>query len=100
MKAALPIRVRSFSLLSRSQYVEQFQQMGCIVIPRRTEVSFLCFFLLLSLNSPSALMGSIISTSLRANLSAHHIYVHGRVYIAARIHIQSPNINSGQVDEE
>lgn len=26
--------------LSRSQYVEQFQQMGCRELPRRTEVSF------------------------------------------------------------
>lgn len=80
--------------------MEQFQQMGCIVIPRRTEVSFLCFFLLLSLNSPSASMGSIISTSLRANLSAHRVYVHARVDIGAHMHVQSPNINSGQVGEK
>lgn len=70
MKAVLPIRVKFFFtspptpttliLLSGSQYVEQFQQMGCSRIPRRTEVSFLCFLLFLWLNS--ALVASIIST--------------------------------------
>lgn len=63
-KAALPIRVKFFSL-SRSQYVEQFQQMGCIVIPRRTEVSF---FLLLWPYPSSASNDSVISTRFTGKL--------------------------------
>lgn len=50
------------SLLSRSQYVEQFQQMGGRRIPGRTEVGFLRFFLFSRLNSASASVASIIST--------------------------------------
>lgn len=37
------LRNRSFSSLSRSQYVERFQQMGRRVLPRRTEVSLFLF---------------------------------------------------------
>lgn len=65
-------------LLSRSQYVEQFQQMGQSEVPRRTEVFFLHFFSLsrsLSLCfSLSSLLISLLSSFLRKLYISHSHY--------------------------